>query len=157
MGSSSAGSNLLCAQPCRAAPAPPPGPRQVSLEEGDAKARELAVNFIETSAKAGFNIKVGSRTGPNGQAVSVQATRDTALNAVAVAYSGSATLPIARRASRPSLAFLQALFRKIAAALPGMDSSGNTGAAAADGVNVQLTPATVQLTKPAPPPSACAC
>jgi GTPase SAR1 family protein len=32
--------------------------RQVSLEEGDAKARELAVNFIETSAKAGFNIKV---------------------------------------------------------------------------------------------------
>jgi hypothetical protein len=35
-----------------------PPPRQVSLEEGDAKARELAVNFIETSAKAGFNIKV---------------------------------------------------------------------------------------------------
>lgn len=33
--------------------------RQVSLEEGDAKARELSVNFIETSAKAGFNIKVG--------------------------------------------------------------------------------------------------
>jgi hypothetical protein len=34
--------------------------RQVSLEEGDAKARELSVNFIETSAKAGFNIKVGT-------------------------------------------------------------------------------------------------
>lgn len=32
---------------------------QVSLEEGDSKARELSVNFIETSAKAGFNIKVG--------------------------------------------------------------------------------------------------
>lgn len=32
--------------------------RQVSIEEGDAKARELNVNFIETSAKAGFNIKV---------------------------------------------------------------------------------------------------
>ena len=30
---------------------------QVSIEEGDAKARELAVMFIETSAKAGFNIK----------------------------------------------------------------------------------------------------
>jgi len=29
----------------------------VSIEEGDAKARELAVMFIETSAKAGFNIK----------------------------------------------------------------------------------------------------
>lgn len=46
--------------------------RQVSIEEGDAKAREFSVMFIETSAKAGFNIK--------------------------------------------------ALFRKIAAALPGMDS-----------------------------------
>ena len=46
--------------------------RQVSIEEGDAKARELGVLFIETSAKAGFNIK--------------------------------------------------ALFRKIAAALPGMES-----------------------------------
>ncbi len=32
--------------------------RQVSIEEGDAKARELNVNFIETSAKAGLNIKV---------------------------------------------------------------------------------------------------
>lgn len=34
--------------------------RQVSLEEGDSKARELSVNFIETSAKAGFNIKVST-------------------------------------------------------------------------------------------------
>ena len=33
--------------------------RQVSIEEGDAKAREFSVMFIETSAKAGFNIKVG--------------------------------------------------------------------------------------------------
>lgn len=32
--------------------------RQVSIEEGDAKAREFNVMFIETSAKAGFNIKV---------------------------------------------------------------------------------------------------
>lgn len=31
--------------------------RQVSVEEGDAKAREFGVMFIETSAKAGFNIK----------------------------------------------------------------------------------------------------
>jgi Ras-related protein Rab-6A len=46
--------------------------RQVSIEEGDSKSRDLGVIFIETSAKAGFNIK--------------------------------------------------ALFRKIAAALPGMDS-----------------------------------
>lgn len=32
--------------------------RQVSIEEGDAKARDFSVIFIETSAKAGFNIKV---------------------------------------------------------------------------------------------------
>jgi Ras-related protein Rab-6A len=31
--------------------------RQVSIEEGDAKAREMKVMFIETSAKAGFNVK----------------------------------------------------------------------------------------------------
>ncbi|PON86142.1 Small GTP-binding domain containing protein [Trema orientale] len=31
--------------------------RQVSIEEGDAKSREFGVMFIETSAKAGFNIK----------------------------------------------------------------------------------------------------
>lgn len=31
--------------------------RQVSVEEGEAKAREYAIMFIETSAKAGFNIK----------------------------------------------------------------------------------------------------
>ncbi|KAG6383283.1 hypothetical protein SASPL_156970 [Salvia splendens] len=31
--------------------------RQVSIEEGDIKAREFEVMFVETSAKAGFNIK----------------------------------------------------------------------------------------------------
>ncbi|KAL1536726.1 Ras-related protein RABH1e [Salvia divinorum] len=31
--------------------------RQVSIEEGDIKARESGVMFVETSAKAGFNIK----------------------------------------------------------------------------------------------------
>ncbi len=31
--------------------------RQVSTEEGDARGREAGVLFIETSAKAGFNIK----------------------------------------------------------------------------------------------------
>ena len=30
----------------------------MSIEEGEAKARDLNVMFIETSAKAGFNIKV---------------------------------------------------------------------------------------------------
>jgi Ras-related protein Rab-6A len=32
--------------------------RQVSIEEGEAKSRETGIMFIETSAKAGFNIKV---------------------------------------------------------------------------------------------------
>lgn len=32
--------------------------RQVSIDEGDAKSREFGVMFIESSAKAGFNIKV---------------------------------------------------------------------------------------------------
>lgn len=62
--------------------------RQVSIEEGDAKGRELGVMFIETSAKAGFNIK--------------------------------------------------ALFRKIAAALPGMESV--SAAKQEDLVDVKLTP-----------------
>ncbi|KAK1391968.1 RAB GTPase H1E [Heracleum sosnowskyi] len=31
--------------------------RQVSIEDGDAKSRETGVMFMETSAKAGFNIK----------------------------------------------------------------------------------------------------
>jgi len=64
--------------------------RQVSIEEGDAKAREYNVMFIETSAKAGFNIK--------------------------------------------------ALFRKIAAALPGMESLSATKQE--DLVDVNLTPST---------------
>lgn len=31
--------------------------RQVSMEEGERKARELNVMYIETSAKAGYNVK----------------------------------------------------------------------------------------------------
>lgn len=52
-------------RPCRAHPSnvtfPPlciPFARQVSIEEGDTRAKELGILFIETSAKAGFNIKV---------------------------------------------------------------------------------------------------
>lgn len=63
---------------------------QVSIEEGDAKARELNVMFIETSAKAGFNIK--------------------------------------------------ALFRKIAAALPGMEAL--SGGKQEDLVDINLAPST---------------
>ncbi len=38
--------------------------RQVSTEEGERKARELNVMFIETSAKAGYNVKQVSRKRP---------------------------------------------------------------------------------------------
>ena len=31
--------------------------RQVSTEEGERKAKDLGVMFIETSAKAGYNVK----------------------------------------------------------------------------------------------------
>eukprot|EP00877_Chromochloris_zofingiensis_P004891 jgi/Chrzof1/14402/Cz09g01070.t1 len=79
--------------------------RQVSIEEGDTKARELNVNFIETSAKAGFNIK--------------------------------------------------ALFRKIAAALPGMESVSQNKPE--DMVNVQLTPSTVTLSANPPQQQASTC
>lgn len=64
--------------------------RQVSIEEGDSKARELNVMFIETSAKAGFNIKVWFMN-----------------------------CPCAPLTTQP---YTQALFRKVAAALPGMES-----------------------------------
>lgn len=79
--------------------------REVSVEEGDQRAREAGVMFVETSAKAGFNIK--------------------------------------------------ALFRKIAAALPGMDTASAKAASAArvedQLVDVKLTAA------PAAQASGCAC
>ncbi|MGH0185114.1 UNVERIFIED_CONTAM: hypothetical protein FKN15_016985 [Acipenser sinensis] len=37
--------------------------RQVSIEEGERKAKELNVMFIETSAKAGYNVKQVSLEG----------------------------------------------------------------------------------------------
>ncbi|KAK4485936.1 hypothetical protein RD792_008587 [Penstemon davidsonii] len=64
--------------------------RQVSIEEGDGKARDMGIMFIETSAKAGFNIKP--------------------------------------------------LFRKIAAALPGMETLSSTKQE--DMVDVNLKPTT---------------
>ncbi|KAG1653419.1 hypothetical protein FOA52_009128 [Chlamydomonas sp. UWO 241] len=81
--------------------------RQVSIEEGDTKARELGVNFIETSAKAGLNVK--------------------------------------------------ALFRKVAAALPGMENLGAGKDQAMEEVRLG-GPTTVSLDAQAPPaPAACSC
>lgn len=35
-------------------------PRRVTVEEGEKKAREYNIMFIETSAKAGFNVRLSS-------------------------------------------------------------------------------------------------
>ncbi|XP_078440209.1 ras-related protein RABH1b-like isoform X1 [Wolffia australiana] len=67
--------------------------RQVSVDEGEGKAKEVGVMFIETSAKAGFNIKV-----------------------IPFKY------PPKTKASIIKTQSLMALFRKIAASLPGMET-----------------------------------
>ncbi|XP_010933532.1 ras-related protein RABH1b [Elaeis guineensis] len=79
--------------------------RQVSIEEGEAKARELGVMFIETSAKAGFNVK--------------------------------------------------ALFRKIAAALPGMETLSSTKQE--DMVDVNLKATSANSTQSQGPSGGCNC
>ncbi|OIW10869.1 hypothetical protein TanjilG_27815 [Lupinus angustifolius] len=78
--------------------------RQVSIEEGEAKAHELNVMFIETSAKAGFNIK--------------------------------------------------ALFRKIAAALPGMETLSSAKQEDMVDVNLKSSSGNAQSQ---PQSSGCAC
>ncbi|KAF9625434.1 hypothetical protein IFM89_022785 [Coptis chinensis] len=79
--------------------------RQVSIEEGEAKARDLNVMFIETSAKAGFNIK--------------------------------------------------ALFRKIAAALPGMETLSS--AKQEDMVDVNLKSSNANTSQSQPQGGGCSC
>ena len=50
--------------------------RQVSMEEGERKAQELNVMFIETSAKAGYNVKqVSCPERGRGMVVSVRRKR----------------------------------------------------------------------------------
>ncbi|KAH7578584.1 hypothetical protein JRO89_XS01G0401700 [Xanthoceras sorbifolium] len=79
--------------------------RQVSIEEGEAKSRELNVMFIETSAKAGFNIKP--------------------------------------------------LFRKIAAALPGMETLSSTKQE--DMVDVNLRSTAGNASQSQPESGGCSC
>ncbi|CAN1188531.1 Ras-related protein RABH1e [Linum perenne] len=78
---------------------------QVSVEEGESKAREVNVMFIETSAKAGFNIK--------------------------------------------------ALFRKIAAALPGMETLSSTKQE--DMVDVNLKSSNANASQSQGQSGGCAC
>lgn len=70
--------------------------RQVSTEEGERKAKELNVMFIETSAKAGYNVKQ-VRDYLNNRKIVIQMWCEI---------------------------YFQ-LFRRVAAALPGMDSTEN--------------------------------
>jgi Ras-related protein Rab-6A len=106
----------------------------VSTEEGDARGREAGVLFIETSAKAGFNIKARAREGRT-------RGRDSPTGGTHLA-----------RMCPP-----QALFRKIAAALPGMEALGGGGAggggARDDLIDVTLAPPAGAV----PAASACSC
>ncbi|KAL0339146.1 UNVERIFIED_CONTAM: Ras-related protein RAb [Sesamum angustifolium] len=97
--------------------------RQVSIEEGEAKARDLNVMFIETSAKAGFNIK-------------------TMINSV---YR-----PLVLK-----LVLFQALFRKIAAALPGMETLSSTKQE--DMVDVNLKSGNTNASQSQQQSGGCAC
>ncbi|KAL2234316.1 UNVERIFIED_CONTAM: Ras-related protein RABH1b [Sesamum indicum] len=94
--------------------------RQVSIEEGEAKARDLNVMFIETSAKAGFNIKISN---------------------VAL--------------SLPGFLMLSALFRKIAAALPGMETLSSTKQE--DMVDVNLKSSNTNAAQSQQQSGGCAC
>ena len=91
--------------------------RQVSIEEGEAKARDLNVMFIETSAKAGFNIKVQL-------ACLLHCIGYTAADSDKWPLFDGHLSQLQGSHVCPSLGVccLQALFRKIAAALPGMEA-----------------------------------
>ncbi|KAJ6427047.1 hypothetical protein OIU84_022611 [Salix udensis] len=79
--------------------------RQVSIEEGEAKARDLNVMFIETSAKAGFNIKGSLHVWDIKEK---ERKSDGWASHLSVSH------------------LLKPLFRKIAAALPGMEALSST-------------------------------
>ncbi|KAL5219646.1 hypothetical protein ABZP36_020330 [Zizania latifolia] len=69
--------------------------RQVSIEEGEGKAKDLGVMFIETSAKAGFNIKVNLGILPASPEASIKEHRCAATDlrrsrlAVQTSYPGA--------------------------------------------------------------------
>lgn len=59
--------------------------RQVSMEEGERKAQELNVMFIETSAKAGYNVKQVRERG-GGSLLGAAGVCSTACSAIVVTY-----------------------------------------------------------------------
>ena len=59
--------------------------RQVSMEEGERKAQELNVMFIETSAKAGYNVKQVRERG-GGSLLGAASVCSTACSGIVVTY-----------------------------------------------------------------------
>ena len=59
--------------------------RQVSMEEGERKAQELNVMFIETSAKAGYNVKQVRERG-GGSLLGEAGVCSTACSGIVVTY-----------------------------------------------------------------------
>ena len=116
--------------------------RQVSIEEGDAKAREFNVMFIETSAKAGFNIKVAHLS-----------CEPASSNAYCNIYIDT---KVHLESSLPIIC-VQALFRKIAAALPGMESLSASKQEDLVDINLTPTPGQGKAGQNASAASACQC
>ncbi|MGH0164381.1 UNVERIFIED_CONTAM: hypothetical protein FKN15_061515 [Acipenser sinensis] len=77
--------------------------RAVSIEVAERKSRELNVMYIETSAKAGYNVKQVS--------IEVAERKSRELNVMYIETSAKAGYNVKQ------------LFRRVAAALPGMDST----------------------------------
>uniref|UniRef100_A0AAV2JAM6 Ras-related protein Rab-6A n=1 Tax=Knipowitschia caucasica TaxID=637954 RepID=A0AAV2JAM6_KNICA len=103
--------------------------RQVSIEEGERKAKELNVMFIETSAKAGYNVK---------QVRSVSRALDLYMLVSLLTDQQHLIIQITteegeQRAKEMNVLFIETsaktgynvkqLFRRVAAALPGMDAT----------------------------------
>jgi len=97
----------------------------VSTDEGEAKAQEHGAMFIETSAKAGFNIKVPS---PEYYFFPHYLSHAEVLHCLSLT------------AHQTLGGILQPLFRKIAGSLPGMDALSS--AKQEDMVDINLRPST---------------
>ena len=99
--------------------------RKVSTDEGEAKAHEHGAMFIETSAKAGFNIKVP--------------TPEYKYFFFSLTFTSRSPALLIVGCSRNTW-ILQPLFRKIAGSLPGMDALSS--AKQEDMVDINLRPST---------------
>lgn len=154
--------------------------RQVSIEEGDGKAREFGVMFIETSAKAGFNIKVresfihccfhkrikvSSNFGCiNGEWSPIFVCANHIVSHIPILTKMLHSFSLSPLFCSFLCSFtywdpnsvrqLQPLFRKIAAALPGMEALSSTKQE--DMVDVNLKP-TVNTSSTEQQGGGCAC